>query len=73
MFIIASGKSSRLVSSPDLVSSISFSESPDISTLDVFDYETGVHRGDEMYRVQEVAGECLALGEKPTEDYVVLG
>ena len=73
MFIIASGNCSKLVSSPDLVSSMSFSESPNISTSELFDYETGVHRNGETYRVQEVGGENLALGDRPAEDYVVLG
>ena len=61
------------MSSSELVSSLSFSEAQDASTSEVFDYETGVHRNGEVYRVQEVGGENLALGVKPAEDYVVLG
>ena len=73
MFIITSGNCKKLVSSSELVSSLSVSESQDVSTSELFDYETGVHRNGEMYRVQAVGGENLALGVKPAEDYVVLG
>ena len=73
MFIIASGNCKKLVSSSELVSSLLFPEAQDASTSEVFDYETGVHRNGEVYRVQEVGGENLALGVKPAEDYVVLG
>jgi hypothetical protein len=73
MFIVASGNCSKLMAHPDLVSSMSFSDSPNTPTLELFDYETGVHRNGEIYRVQEVGGENLALGDRPAEDYVVLG
>ena len=73
MFIIASGNCSKLMSTPDLVSSMSFSDGQNIPTLELFDYETSVHRTGETYRVREVGGENLALGDRPAEDYVVLG
>ena len=73
MFIIASGNCSKLMSTPDLVSSMSFSESRNIPTSELFEYETGVHRKGETYQVREVGGENLALGDRPAEDYVVLG
>lgn len=76
MFIVSSGNCNKFMSSPDyLVSSLSFSaaDSEDIPTSELFEYETGVHRNGEMYRVQEVGGEKLAIGDRPAEDYVVLG
>lgn len=76
MFIVSSGNCSKVMSSPDyLVSSMSFStaDSQDVPTSELFEYETGVHRNGEIYRVQEVGGEKLAIGDRPAEDYVVLG
>ena len=76
MFIVASGNCNKLITSSTdyLVSSMSFSDTRNIPTSEVFDYETGVRgTNSEMYRVQEVGGEKLALGDRPAEDYVVLG
>ena len=73
MFIVASGNCSKLTSTPDLVSSMSFSDSRNIPTSELFEYESAVHRTGEVYRVREVGGEKLALGDRPAEDYVVLG
>lgn len=75
MFIVASGNCDKLMSTPHLESSFSFSDTDtkNIPTSDLFEYETGVHRNGEKYRVQEVGGENLALGDGPAEDYVVLG
>ncbi|XP_028404645.1 cysteine protease ATG4D-like [Dendronephthya gigantea] len=73
MFIVASGNCDKLMSTPHLESSLSFSDTKDIPTSDLFEYETGIYRNGEKYRVHEVGGENLALGDRPAEDYVVLG
>ena len=74
MFIVASGNCSKVMPSPvDSSNSMTFSQSQSDSTSEYLLSSLDPSRDDEMYRVQEVDGENLALGERPAEDYVVLG
>ncbi|XP_046850848.1 cysteine protease ATG4D-like [Xenia sp. Carnegie-2017] len=71
IFIVAPGNCQKLTSSLDLLSSTSYTDNPNES--DRFHFECRSRTTDDMYSLQEIAGESIMLADKPAEDYVVLG
>lgn len=71
IFIVAPGNCQKLTSSLDLLSSTSYTDNPNGSDLFHFEYRS--RTTDDMYSLQEIAGESIMLSDKPAEDYVVLG
>lgn len=81
MFIVASGNCSKVMTTPDTVDTFltlstgeSSSKPEFLGSNDARELpRKDVYRNGEMYRLHEVSGENLVLGDGPAEDYVVLG